>query len=73
MMVTDDLRADIQNILRKETDRGLVREYAIMLETMRIDGVIDSFMIDTYGDVLEMLQDEICRRFCNRVVAECQA
>ena len=73
MMVTENIRADIQRILQGETDSGLVREYAVMLETMRIDGVVDSLMVDTYGDVLELIQDEICRRFCNRVEAECQA
>ena len=70
MFVTDDLRTDIQNILKKESDRELVNEYKVALETMRIDGVVDSFMIDTYGDVIDLIQDEICRRFCERIMGD---
>ena len=68
MMVTDDLKADIRNILKRESDRELVNEYKVALETMRIDGVVDSFMIDTYGDVIDLIQDEICRRFCETIM-----
>lgn len=67
MMVTDDFRTDIQMILQRESDQEVVSEYMVALETMNVKGAVDSIMADTYGEVLDLIRDEMCRRFCERV------
>ena len=73
MFVTDDFKADIQKEVQRSSDRELVNEYNVLSHVLNTKGVGETFSIDLYLETMEVLQDEICRRFCSRVAVECQA
>ena len=70
--MSDELRADLEGRLSRESDHELLHEYDVAVSTLSIEGVIDTMMIDIYGEVLDLIKEEMCKRFYGRVVA-CQA
>lgn len=68
MIVTDDFKADIQRQLQKMPSHELVDEYSVISRILNTKGVGDSIHIDLYLETMEVIQDEICRRFCEMVM-----
>ena len=68
MIVTEDFKADIQREVQRIPSHELVDEYRVISQILNTKGVGDSIHIDLYLETMEVIQDEICRRFCEMIM-----
>ena len=64
MIVTKDFSLEIQREVQSMPDRGLVNEYKVIAQILNAEGVDNSINIDLYLEAMDIIQDEMCKRFC---------
>lgn len=64
MFVTEDFRSDIQREVQSLPSRGLVNEYNVIAQILNTEGVGDSINTDLYLEAMDIIQAEMCKRFC---------
>ena len=66
-MFSESQRDSIARCFIRETDSELAQEYRLVRRILNVEGVTGFCLIDEFGEVEELVQDEICRRFCECV------